>query len=67
MERENYQYKDFIASRLYCDNCGCSMPVKERLLLILPDGYLYEYICSGCGKAIGDKRVSLSEQDKLLF
>lgn len=65
--QENYQYKDFTATRLYCDNCGCSMSVKERLLLILPDGYLYEYICVGCGKTVGDKRVSLSEQDKLLF
>jgi len=43
------------------------MPVKERLLLILPDGYLYEYLCQGCGKTIGDKRVSLSDKDKILF
>jgi len=43
------------------------MPVRERLLLILPDGYLYEYICTGCGKAVGDKRVSLSKEDRILF
>ena len=65
--QENYQYKDFQATRLYCDNCGGSMPVRERLLLILPDGYLYEYICTSCGSAVGDKRVSLSDKDKLLF
>lgn len=61
------QYKDFSATYLYCDQCGSSMPVKERLLLILPDGYLYEYLCQGCAKTIGDKRVSLSEEDKILF
>lgn len=65
--QKNYQYKDFTASKLYCDNCGNSMPVRERLLLVLPNGYLYEYICVGCGKTIGDKRVSLSKEDKLLF
>jgi hypothetical protein len=61
------QYKDFSATHLYCDNCGMSMPVKEKLLLILPDGYLYEYICLGCGKSVGDKKVSLSDEDKILF
>ena len=43
------------------------MPVKERLLLILPDGYLYEYICVGCGNSVGDKKVSLSKEDKRIF
>lgn len=61
------QYKDFSAARLYCNNCKSSMPVKERLLLILPDGYLYEYLCVGCGKTVGDKRASLSKEDKTLF
>jgi hypothetical protein len=35
------QYDDLKATYLFCNNCGGSMPVKERLLLILPDGYLY--------------------------
>lgn len=43
------------------------MRVKERLLLILPNGYLYEYICTGCGKTVGDKQVSLSKEDRILF
>ncbi|MCD6583878.1 MAG: cytoplasmic protein [Candidatus Omnitrophica bacterium] len=61
MEGGNHQYKDFIATRLYCPNCRMSMPVVEKLLLILPDGYLYDYICKGCGASLGDKKVSLSE------
>jgi len=31
------------------------MPVRERLLLVLPDGDLYEYICEGCGGSVGSK------------
>jgi len=43
------------------------MPVVEKLLLVLPDGYLYEYICKGCGEVIGDKKTSLNAEDRLLF
>ena len=67
MEEYGYQYKDFIATRLYCHNCKASMPVVEKLLLILPDGYLYEYICRDCGQVLGDKKVSLNKEDKILF
>ncbi len=66
-EENSYQYRDLVVTRLYCDNCGYSTPVKERLLLILPDGYLYEYICQNCGNSVGDKKVSLEEKDRLLF
>jgi hypothetical protein len=62
-----HQYKDFVASRLYCHKCKYSMPVKERLLLILPDGYLYEYLCENCGEVLGDKKVSLAEKERILF
>ncbi|OQX87568.1 MAG: cytoplasmic protein [Thermoplasmata archaeon] len=64
---EEFQYKDFVANRLYCANCKRSMPVRERLLLILPDGYLYEYICEECGDVVGDKKVSLKREDRILF
>lgn len=63
----SYQYQDFLATRLYCSNCRASMPVIERLLLICPDGYLYEYICKNCGETVGDKKVSLNKEDKRLF
>jgi uncharacterized Zn finger protein len=61
------QYDDLQATYLYCNNCGGSMPVRERLLLILPDGYLYEYFCSNCGKVVGDKKTRLSEKDKMFL
>jgi uncharacterized Zn finger protein len=55
------QFDEFNASSLYCNNCGESMPVRERLLLILPDGNLYEYYCSSCGSVVGDKKTKLND------
>jgi hypothetical protein len=43
------------AALLYCDRCRRAMPVRERLLLILPDGELYDYLCQGCGQSVGSK------------
>jgi len=40
------------------------MPVREKLLLILPDGYLFEYLCSACGRPLGDKKTKLNQQDR---
>jgi len=61
------QYDDFQATYLYCNTCGGSMPVRERLLLILPDGNLFEYICVKCGSVVGDKKTKLSDQDRILL
>ena len=61
------QYEDLQATYLYCNKCGHSMPVKERLLLILPDGYLFEYLCVNCGSVVGDKKTKLSPEDKILL
>lgn len=61
------QFEDFQATYLYCSSCGGSMPVQERLLLILPDGYLYEYFCTNCGQVVGDKKTKLKNDDKLFL
>jgi len=44
------QFDKLVATHLYCDNCGRSMPVEEVLLLILPDGNLYDYRWQPQGK-----------------
>jgi len=31
------------------------MPVRKRLLLILPEGNKFEYDCTSCGSICGDK------------
>lgn len=61
------QYDDLQATYLYCNNCEGSMPVKEKLLLILPDGYLFEYLCVNCGQVVGDKKTKLQEKDRILL
>lgn len=59
------QYEDFHATALYCSRCRQAMPIRERLLLILPDGELYEYICQGCGASLGTKRVTKRDGTEL--
>ncbi len=61
------QYDDLQATYLYCNNCSGSMPVKEKLLLILPDGYLFEYFCVNCGQVVGDKKTKLSKEDSIFL
>ena len=56
------QFESFKASRLYCRKCAKSMPVREHLLLVLPDKDLYEYLCTGCGASLGEREVSLEEK-----
>ena len=48
-------FDQFKASLLYCKKCRKAMPVRERLLLILPDGELYDYTCEGCNSSVGSK------------
>ncbi|TAL09622.1 MAG: cytoplasmic protein [Nitrospirae bacterium] len=49
------QFRSFKASALYCPQCRQATPVHERLLLVLPDGNLYEYRCVHCGTSTGSK------------
>ena len=44
------------ATLLYCNKCRKAMPVRQRLLLVLPDGDLYDYTCQGCHSSVGSKK-----------
>jgi hypothetical protein len=50
-------YKDFDATELFCPQCKKAVPVRKRLLLILPEGEKYDYSCDYCGTSVGDKLV----------
>ncbi len=52
------QFGAFTASELYCAKCKRSQPVREKLLLVLPSGELYEFLCTGCGTSLGERTVS---------
>jgi hypothetical protein len=56
------QFENFRASSLYCNRCKSAMPVRERLLLILPDKEIYDYLCTGCGDSVGQREVTASEK-----
>ena len=51
-------FEQFQASELYCSRCRGPRPVRERLLLYLPDGELWEYVCTECGASLGSRRVA---------
>jgi len=53
------QFENLEAVTLYCRRCGQAMPVRKRLLLVLPDEELYEYLCAGCGSSLGQKKEPL--------
>jgi len=59
------QFENFTASSLYCDKCKTAMPVRERLLLVLPDREIFDYLCTGCGSSVGHREVTAG--DKLLM
>jgi hypothetical protein len=56
------QFENFTASSLYCEKCKAAMPVRERLLLILPDKELYDYLCTGCASSVGQREVTAGEK-----
>ncbi len=56
------QFDNFRASSLYCPRCAMAMPVREKLLLVLPEKELFEYHCTGCDEVLGSREVSAIEQ-----
>ena len=52
------QFGAFTASELYCPKCKSAQRVRERLLLVLPSGELYEFLCTACGTSLGKRTVT---------
>jgi hypothetical protein len=48
-------FKEFDATELYCPKCKRAVPVRKRLLLVLPEGDKYEYLCAICSESVGAK------------
>jgi len=49
------QYDDFEASQLFCPRCKQAVPVRKVLLLVLPQGEKYDYLCAYCSASVGEK------------
>ena len=48
-------YSEFEATTLFCPRCRKAVPVRKKLLLVLPTGTKYDYLCSECGAPVGAK------------
>jgi hypothetical protein len=55
------QFESLRASSLYCKKCATAMPVREKLLLILPDKEIYDYLCTGCASSLGQREITAGE------
>ncbi len=53
MARSNFEQLE--ASMLFCPRCRVAQPVRKRLLLVLPQGDKFDYVCSRCSSVCGDK------------
>ena len=58
------QFENFTASSLYCEKCKEAKPVRERLLLVLPDREIFDYLCTECGSSVG--RLEITAGEKLM-
>ncbi len=56
------QFESFTASSLYCEKCKAAMPVRERLLLVLLDREIFDYLCTGCGSSVGRREVTAGDK-----
>jgi transposase-like protein len=54
------QFENLEAVSLYCPRCKQAMPVRKRLLLVLPESEVHEYLCAGCGTSVGKKSEPLA-------
>ena len=55
------QFENLRASSLYCQKCARAMPVRESLLLVLPDKEIYNYLCTGCSSSLGHREVNAAD------
>ncbi len=56
------QFESLRASSLYCPKCQQAMPVRERLLLVLPNKEIFDYICTGCANSLGEREVTAGDK-----
>jgi hypothetical protein len=61
-QNQQQQFENFTASTLYCEKCRATTPVREKLLLVLPDREIFDYLCTECGSSVGQREVTAGEK-----
>jgi len=65
-QEEERQFDQLEASSLYCPTCRTAVQVRTRLLLVLPEGDRFEYLCARCSTSVGRKVESTRQPIELL-
>jgi hypothetical protein len=65
-EEGNKQFDELEASSLYCPKCKTAVPLRKRLLLVLPEGERYEYLCAHCSTSVGRKMKEATNKIQLI-
>ena len=60
-------FEQFEATSLYCPRCKAAVPVRKKLLLVLPEGEEYEYLCAYCSSSVGTKIDKNAPQIELII
>ncbi len=53
--KKKAMFEEFDATQLFCPKCKQAVSVRKRLLLVLPEGDKYEYLCAFCSESVGIK------------
>ena len=61
-QNQQQQFENFTASTLYCEKCRATTPVREKLLLVLPDREIFDYLCTECGSSVGQREITAGEK-----
>ncbi|HEX9757897.1 MAG TPA: hypothetical protein VGB26_08860 [Nitrospiria bacterium] len=59
-------FESLRAASLFCQKCSQAVPVREKLLLVLPDGQLFEYLCKYCASSVGTRKEKVRQEIKIL-
>jgi len=59
-------FESFRAVSLFCKKCSQAVPVREKLLLVLPEGQLFEYLCVYCASSVGTREEKERQDVKIL-
>lgn len=61
------QFESLEAVSIFCPKCRQAMPVRKKLLLVLMDRELSEYLCVRCGTSVGRKNEPLQTRPSSRF
>jgi len=61
------QFDQLEASSLFCPKCKDAVPVRKRLLLVLPEGERHEYLCAYCSTSVGRKIEETKKKIDLIY